>query len=134
MSVDARLREWGESHHDQPWNYWPSENLLARMMAEGAGSSHRTDRQSDGGMFSSLGRGYAEMARDIRTAEINEATRTMPWHMKWVMNCTYRCPSARDVPRRGRAAVTLSGLSNDTYYRHRKELFHWLANYLSAKE
>lgn len=133
MTVEERLIEWAQNLHEDPWNYWPPATPLSRIREEGAGASQATAEASDGGLSAMLMvDGMADaIDKDRRCAEVREAVCLMPAKLLVVVDVTYRsCASRRDVPRSWKASVEMSGLSESTFARRRREMLSWLAGQL----
>lgn len=136
MNAEQRLIEYAKSLHRDPWNYWPPVSVLGRIKDEGAGASQSTDGDRDAALVAMLmNPDVAEgMERDRRCAEVREACYRMPYKLALIVDATYRgWPSAKD-PRSWKSAVEQSGLSQATYFRRKKEMLVWLADYLCISE
>jgi hypothetical protein len=76
---------------------------------------------------------FYAIARDNRCLEIAELLHIMPADHLTTMRCTY-IGHWRDVPRTGKTAAGMIGISMATYWRRKTRLLEWLTEKLAISE
>jgi hypothetical protein len=76
---------------------------------------------------------FFALARDNRCRELAELLHIMPEDHLTTLRCTY-IGHWRDVPRVGRAAAGMMGISAATYWRRKTRLLEWVTAKLDIHE
>lgn len=87
----------------------------------------------DGGMGAMVDRMFYAIQRDSRCKELADLILVMPLEHSATVQCTY-IGHWRDVPRTGKAAAGLLGVSMPTYWKRKARLLAWLAERLDIYE
>ena len=133
MRIEARLREYCQWLQEPGINCLPDTGTLGRVRTEGPNAGRRTDVQSDGGMGAMVDRMHFAIERDNRCKELAAVIAKLPEDHATTMRCTY-IGHWRDVPRTGKAAAGMMGVSMPTYWRRKSRLLDWLADKLCLAE
>lgn len=126
MNAERRLIEYCQWLQEPGVNPLPNTGTLGRVRDEGPNAGKRTDVQSDGGMGAMVDRMFFALQRDNRCREIAELLRDIPEDHLTALRCTY-IGHWRDVPRTGKAASGMMGISIATYWRRKGRLLEWFA-------
>ena len=126
MNVERRLIEYCQWLQEPGVNPLPGSGTLGRVRDEGPNAGKRTDVQSDGGMGAMVDRLFFALARDNRCREIAELLRHMPEDHLTCLRSTY-IGHWRDVPRTGKTAAGIMGISTATYWRRKVRLLDWFS-------
>ena len=133
VRAERRLIEYCHWLQEPGINCLPDSGTLGRVREEGPNAGRRTDVQSDGGLGAMVDRMFYAIARDNRCREIAELLHVMPEDHLTTLRCTY-IGHWRDVPRTGKTAAGMMGVSAATYWRRKTKLLEWLANRLDIPQ
>lgn len=126
MNAERRLLEYCRWLQEPGLNCLPDTGTLGRVRTEGPNAGRRTDVQSDGGHGAMVDRMFYAIQKDNRCREVAELIRDMPADCSAIVQYTY-VGHWRDVPRTGKAAAGLLGVSMPTYWRRKARLLAWLS-------
>jgi hypothetical protein len=129
MNAERRLVEYCRWLQEPGINCLPGSGTLGRVRDEGPNAARRTDTQSDGGMGAMVDRMFYALQRDNRCKELADLILVMPLEHSATVQCTY-IGHWRDVPRTGKAAAGILGVSMATYWRRKSSLLNWLTERL----
>lgn len=130
MKIEDRLKEYCEWLQEASMSYFPQSTMLYRIIREGAGASHSTAQQSDGGIGAMVDRMAGAIERDKRCREVNEAVYNAPDDHFAVVQATYGI-QWRDAPRSFREAANIMGINFASYRWRRLKAFRWLQHRLN---
>lgn len=125
MNAERRLIEYVRWLQEPGINCLPDTGTLGRVRVEGANAGRRTDVQSDGGLGAMIDRMAYAIERDNRCCELRELVNQMPTDMLTFIKATY-IGHWRDVPRTGKTAAQIMGVSMPTYWRRKVIVMRWL--------
>lgn len=126
MNAERRLIEYCRWLQEPGVNYWPGSGTLGRVRDEGPNAGRRTDTQSDGGMGAMVDRMFYAIEQDNRCREVRDLISRMPEDMLTLVKSTY-IGHWRDVPRTGKTAAAIMGVSMPTYWRRKVIVIRWLS-------
>ena len=129
MNAERRLIEYTRWLQEPGVNYMPDAGTLGRVRTEGTNAGRRTDTQSDGGMGAMVDRMAYAIEQDCRCREVRDLIARMPEDMLSFVKSTY-IGHWRDVPRQGKAAAQIMGVSMPTYWRRKVIVMRWLSDKL----
>ena len=133
MNAERRLLEYTRWLQEPAVNYLPDTGTLGRVRTEGPNAGRRTDVQSDGGLGAMVDCMFYAIQKDNRCREMREAVLLMPEDMLSFVKATY-IGHWRDVPRMGKTAAQIMGISMPTYWRRKVIVMRWLAARLDIYE
>ena len=133
MNAERRLLEYTRWLQEPAVNYLPDTGTLGRVRTEGPNAGRRTDVQSDGGMGAMVDRMFYALQKENRCRELALVIRAMPEDHLTTLRCTY-IGHWRDVPRTGKTAAGMMGVSIATYWRRKVRLLGWLSERLDIPE
>ena len=133
MRADRRLVEYCQWLQEPGICCLPDSGTLGRVRDEGPNAGRRTDTQSDGGMGAMVDRMFYAIQKDNRCREIADMLHVMPEDHLTTLRCTY-IGHWRDVPRTGKAAAGMMGISTATYWRRKVRLLEWVTEALNIPE
>jgi len=129
MNAERRLIEYCRWLQEPGICCLPDTGTLGRVRDEGPNAGRRTDTQSDGGMGAMVDRMFWAIERDNRCKELADLILVMPLEHSTTVQSTY-IGHWRDVPRTGKAAAGMLGVSMATYWRRKSSLLAWLTERL----
>lgn len=133
MNAERRLIEYCKWLQEPGICYMPNAGTLGRVRDEGSNAGRRTDTQSDGGMGAMVDRMFYALQMDNRCRELAGIVRDMPLDHYAFVQSTY-IGHWRDVPRTGKTAAGILGVSMATYWRRKTGLLAWLSEKLDIPE
>ena len=125
MNAERRLLEFVRWLQEPGINCLPDAGTLGRVRDEGTNAGKRTDIQSDGGQGAMVDRMFYDLGRDNRCLELRDLVNQMPTDMLTFIKATY-IGHWRDVPRTGKTAAQIMGVSMPTYWRRKLIVMRWL--------